>query len=165
MMRTLRTPSLKVHLLLLIGYLLRYASFIDRGLADTDIVMLLSELLRESDTKIRRRAMCALGIFGFFKSIFVLIMIFKPTYSYLGELIFYVATQEQTANEGGGNNDETSESKWVVPNSTITLILRILRGETDDIVKHYAAKTIENVAAQCPDHALQWYVIFSPIES
>ena len=56
----------------------------------------------------------------------------------LGETIFYVSSQE-----GEGSTD-----KWNVPAGAFSVLVKCLRDDTDEIVRHYAAKTIENIMAQ-----------------
>lgn len=94
------------------------------------------DLLKESNVKLRRRAMATLG-----------------------ELLFYVHTLElsdphaplyigvnDTATAGGGGNGDTV--RWYVPGSTVPSVARCLQEGEDEIVCHYASKTVENILAQ-----------------
>ena len=56
----------------------------------------------------------------------------------LGELLFYVATQSK---EGS----QASAPVWAVPGNVFGVLVRCLR-DNDDVVAHYAAKAIENMA-------------------
>eukprot|EP00761_Pharyngomonas_kirbyi_P000355 gb/GECH01000355.1/.p1 GENE.gb/GECH01000355.1/~~gb/GECH01000355.1/.p1 ORF type:complete len:1235 (+),score=314.16 gb/GECH01000355.1/:1-3705(+) len=58
----------------------------------------------------------------------------------LGELLFYIATQEE---------DELPENElWVIPEKIAKNLLEYLEPGNDEIVQHYFAKTIENIAAR-----------------
>jgi serine/threonine-protein kinase ULK4 len=55
----------------------------------------------------------------------------------LGEVLFYI-----------GSQDEGEEAAWTVPPGTIGCVVRCLRDESDEALRHYAAKTVENIMAQ-----------------
>jgi len=55
----------------------------------------------------------------------------------LGELLFYVATQQRP----------DAAEVWGVTDSVIDVFLRTLKYETDEITKHYACKTVENIVS------------------
>lgn len=133
MLMIFKSPHLKCSLLTVMSLLLRHATYIALELADTGIVNVLTDLLRDTSTKIRRRAVCALG-----------------------ELLFYVATQVQQDEDGESGYSAAESSPWNVPSTTLKLLQRCLRTGEDDVVRHYAAKTIENICAQCPRHA-SWF--------
>ena len=107
--------------------MIRYATFILPPVADKDdhIIPCLAAVLREAprlDIKIRRRALAALG-----------------------EVVFYVSAQgdEASAKERGREVDS-----WRLPSSAIAVIVRCLREDPDETIRHYAAKLVENVMAQ-----------------
>eukprot|EP01035_Chromulina_nebulosa_P017632 gene17632-23209_t len=58
-----------------------------------------------------------------------------------GEMVFYIAAQEE---ESLASNIE----RWALPSHAAPLIMRQVVEDTDEIVKHYAAKTIENILSQ-----------------
>jgi serine/threonine protein kinase len=58
----------------------------------------------------------------------------------LGETLFYISSQE----DGADGEDQP----WALPPATIFCLVRCLKDDTDEIVRHYAAKTIENILAQ-----------------
>ena len=58
----------------------------------------------------------------------------------LGETLFYISSQEGEA--------EGEDARWIIPTATISCLVRCLKDDSDEIVRHYAAKTIENVLAQ-----------------
>lgn len=62
----------------------------------------------------------------------------KRLVSALGETIFYVSSQE----------GEGAAEKWNVPLAAFSTLIKCLKDDTDEVVRHYAAKTIENVMAQ-----------------
>jgi serine/threonine-protein kinase ULK4 len=55
----------------------------------------------------------------------------------LGELLFYVATQQRP----------DAAEVWGVTDSVIEVFIRTLKYEEDEITKHYACKTIENIVS------------------
>ncbi|KAK9809997.1 hypothetical protein WJX72_003108 [[Myrmecia] bisecta] len=116
MLRNARAPTLRIRLASVVGLLVRHATYIADELAATGVVEVLAEALRDKNERVRRRVMASLG-----------------------ELLFYVATQQQ---------DSGAESLWQVPPSTITLVTRLLKSGEDEIAQHYAIKTIENIASQ-----------------
>jgi hypothetical protein len=54
----------------------------------------------------------------------------------VGELVFYIASQDEGQYGPEGNQEE----KWVVGDDVVLVILLCLRDDTDEIVRHYAAK-------------------------
>ena len=121
------------------------------------LFLVLLDLLKEPHAKLRRRAMAALG-----------------------ELTFYVATLDSSDahapleahsaplsnhdnNHGGSSSNSnavyagasdtassTAAIRWHVPSSLAAALARCLQEGEDDIVCHYAAKTVENVLAVAP---------------
>lgn len=63
----------------------------------------------------------------------------------LGELLFYVATQQQDS--GAASVADTSEA-WGITSGTIQAVTRLLRPNEDEVCQHYAIKTIENICSQ-----------------
>lgn len=58
----------------------------------------------------------------------------------LGELLFYISSQEDNASE--------IEGTWNVSNSVLNSFARLLLDEEDEVILHYVAKTVENIFAQ-----------------
>lgn len=117
--RTLASASL--------AYMLRYCGFVQPPTVrnrDDHIIASLIGILKESskmDSKLKRRVVAALG-----------------------EAVFYVCSQPDPQDEDGNGNG----GQWSLPAGVITVLLKCLKDETDEIVRHYAAKTIENVLSQ-----------------
>lgn len=63
----------------------------------------------------------------------------------LGELLFYVATQQQDS--GAATVADASEA-WGINQDTIGAVARLLRPSEDEVCQHYAIKTIENICSQ-----------------
>jgi hypothetical protein len=63
----------------------------------------------------------------------------------LGELLFYVATQQQDS--GAATVADASEA-WGINQDTIAAVARLLRPSEDEVCQHYAIKTIENICSQ-----------------
>jgi len=139
-------PPLRARLLSLIGQLLRHATYLEPGVADMGIFDVLLEGLRDRDTLVRRRCAAALG-----------------------ELLFYIATQPPPAT-GGADARKTSGTSagtgsagngaWQIPSTVLQALTHMVSSGEDEIVQHYAVKTIENIATQCPAIAQQWF--FAP---
>eukprot|EP00928_Gymnodinium_smaydae_P010772 TRINITY_DN1405_c0_g3_i1.p1 TRINITY_DN1405_c0_g3~~TRINITY_DN1405_c0_g3_i1.p1 ORF type:complete len:1319 (-),score=194.91 TRINITY_DN1405_c0_g3_i1:56-4012(-) len=129
---------LRVRLLSLIGQLLRHATYLEPSIAELGLIdALLEGLRRNNDSIVRRRSVAALG-----------------------ELLFYIATQPAmsapsgTAQEAGA----ACSDGWQVPAPAIRTLSEILIcASEDEVVRHYAAKTVENVATQCPPIAHRWF--------
>jgi len=120
MLRNARAPTLRVRLASVIGLLVRHATFIADELAATGVLEVLAETLRDKNERVRRRAMATLG-----------------------ELLFYIATQQQDAAALGKGADV-----WQVSPNTVAAVLRLLRMGEDETAQHYAVKTVENIASQ-----------------
>ena len=110
-----------------LAYMLRYCGFIQPPTIrnrDDHIIASLISILKDSskmDSKFKRRVIAALG-----------------------ETIFYISSQSDNQNE----DTNTSGGQWSLPAGVITIVLKCLKDETDEIVRHYAAKTVENVLSQ-----------------
>mmetsp|Transcript_26281 Transcript_26281/g.44331 ORF Transcript_26281/g.44331 Transcript_26281/m.44331 type:complete len:1505 (+) Transcript_26281:148-4662(+) len=66
----------------------------------------------------------------------------------LGEIVFYISAQEDDGNDSTGTENAVDLKKWVLPQAVVTVLTKALGDESDEISRHYAAKTIENVLAQ-----------------
>ncbi|XP_044484425.1 serine/threonine-protein kinase RUNKEL-like [Mangifera indica] len=129
MFRMSKTSALRVQLASLIGLLIRHSTFVEDDLANSGILVSLTDGLRDKQEKVRRFSMAALG-----------------------ELLFYISTQNEHAR---GSNPPESPSKdnraasgWQVPNSLISLVSSVLRKGEDDMTQLYALRTIENICSQ-----------------
>lgn len=104
--------------------MLRYATFIQPPsirARDEHIIATLVSILKEgnrsnSDHKLRKRVTAAFG-----------------------EIVFYVTSQEEDGSGGVDANGEAQE-KWILPAVTVDIFLKCLKDDSDEIVKHYAAK-------------------------
>jgi hypothetical protein len=76
-----------------------------------------------------------------------------------GELVFYITAQENDASNhnnrlgtpSGDDNSSigsASSEKWFLPTSTVELFAKCLKDDSDEVVKHYVSKTLENVFCQ-----------------
>lgn len=99
----------------------------------------------------------------------------RKAISALGEFLFYVAAQQQgqSGQVRAKNitlfsfwsffflfkhsichifffNKSDDAEQWMIPGSSIAIMIRSLRQTEDDIVRHYTAKAIENILAQSP---------------
>lgn len=75
-------------------------------------------------------------------------------------MLFYIVSQveapvrSETEDRGRGDRaahtqhtQEVVSGRWNVPQQTVEALLRCLQPGEDEVVKHYAAKTIENVSS------------------
>ncbi|KIY93390.1 hypothetical protein MNEG_14572 [Monoraphidium neglectum] len=134
MLRNGRAPLLRVRLAGVLGLLVRHATFIAEELAATQVVEILTEALRDKNERVRRRVMATLG-----------------------ELLFYIATQQQDS--GAGSVADVSAA-WGISSATTGGVVRLLRPGEDEICQHYAVKTIENICSQ----GGEWAATFSTME-
>uniref|UniRef100_A0A7S3R0S0 Protein kinase domain-containing protein n=2 Tax=Dunaliella TaxID=3044 RepID=A0A7S3R0S0_DUNTE len=128
MLRNARAPTLRIRLASVLGLLVRHATFIAEELAQTGVVEILTDALKDKMEKVRRRVMATLG-----------------------ELLFYVATQQQDV-QSGTTAQEVSDC-WSITSSTISAVTRLLKPQEDEVTQHYAVKTIENICSQGGDWA------------
>ena len=116
--------SVKALLASSLAVMLRYATFIQPPnvkTRDDHILPVLVSMLRDNnkiEIKAKRRIVAALG-----------------------EIIFYITSQDDE-----DTNADTAQ--WVLPSAAIAVLVKCLKDDTDEIIRHYAAKTIENVMAQ-----------------
>ncbi|CAI0466638.1 unnamed protein product [Linum tenue] len=130
MLRLSKASALRVQLASLIGLLIRHATFIEDDLANSGILSSLTDGLRDRQEKVRRFCMAALG-----------------------ELLFYIATQNDQSRDNNPPESPAKDSSksvpgWQVPNSLISMVSSVLRKGEDDITQLYALRTIENVCSQ-----------------
>lgn len=122
-LKTAKMSSLRVRLSSVIGLLIRHATFITDDLAETGIVDVLADTLKDKTVQVRRRTVASLG-----------------------ELLFYIATQMQDRKESGHSPGEEA-GVWSISNTCVNHFSRMLKGAEDEVVQHYAVKTLENMAS------------------
>jgi serine/threonine-protein kinase ULK4 len=144
MLRASKAPTLRIRLTSSMGLLLRHATYITEELAASGVVTVLTECLKDKNERVRRRAMATLG-----------------------ELLFYIATQQHEATEAaqraggaGATAANAAAAAWQVPASTVGTVTRMLRAGEDEIAQHYAVKTIENIVS----HGGEWAAKFASAE-
>ncbi|XP_058076791.1 serine/threonine-protein kinase RUNKEL [Magnolia sinica] len=137
MLRLSKVSVLRVQLASLIGLLIRHSTFIETDLASSGIMGALTDGLRDKQEKVRRFSMAALG-----------------------ELLFYISTQNEHARDGTAlespSKDSRSTTGWQVPSPLIALVSSILRKGEDDVTQLYALRTIENICSQGGDWAARF---------
>ena len=122
-LKSAKMSSLRVRLASVIGLLIRHATFITDDLAATGVVDVLADTLKDKTVQVRRRSV-----------------------SSLGELLFYIATQMQDRKESGRGPDD-GDAAWSISSNCVTHFSRMLKGTEDEVVQHYAVKTLENMAS------------------
>lgn len=110
--------------------LFRHATYISDNLSKDGMLIALVKCVGGRDRKVRRRAMGALG-----------------------ELLFYVTTEE----DNGSNKNGSDSNGWVIPGSVVPLLHRCLKSE-DAVLAHYACKTLQNIYTQGTRNHLSRFV-------
>jgi hypothetical protein len=106
----------------------RYTTFVQPPTAknrDDHILPTLISILRDNtkvEVKLRRRCVAALG-----------------------ELVFYITAQEEETHTTTG----TAESRWALPHGAITVLTKCLKDDSDEAVRHYAAKVRTSPPTLC----------------
>lgn len=123
MLKSIKTPQVRVRVCSCLGLLIRHSTVIDNEVAESEVCTVLCEvLMKETNEKVRRKAVAALG-----------------------EFMFYAATQLDD-----DQADPCWEIKDEAVNGIIKA-LRV-QGDSDFIpdetVVFYAVKTLENITAQ-----------------
>lgn len=114
--------SIKIMILTVLGSMIRYATFVQppaESKREEHIIPLCLTILKDGikpDVKLRRRAIAALG-----------------------ELLFYVTAQEEDSGTDSHRVGGTLD-RWVLPDNVPEILLRCIRDDTDEVVKHYASK-------------------------
>ena len=97
----------------------RYTTFVQpptQKNKDDHILPTLISILRDTsrvEVKLRRRCVAALG-----------------------ELMFYITAQDEESQEAPA----AAEGRWVLPQGAVTVLLKCLKDDSDEAVRHYAAK-------------------------
>ncbi|XP_042494570.1 serine/threonine-protein kinase RUNKEL [Macadamia integrifolia] len=137
MLRLSKVSALRVQLASVIGLLIRHSTFIEDDLASSGILGALTDGLRDKQEKIRRFSMAALG-----------------------ELLFYISTQNEHSRDNNPlespSKDSKSASGWQVSGPMFSLVSSILRKGEDDLTQLYALRTIENICSQGGDWAARF---------
>ena len=66
MLEQIKSPMIKIRVCSVVGLLIRHSTIIDNELAEIDIASQLIDTLRDSNEKVRRRAIAALGEYMFY---------------------------------------------------------------------------------------------------
>ncbi|CAM8911860.1 unnamed protein product [Rhodiola kirilowii] len=138
LLRQSKVSALRIQLASVIGLLVRHSTFIEDDLAHSGIISSLTDGLRDRQEKVRRFSMAALG-----------------------ELLFYISTQDEQAKDNNPPESPSKESRstagWQVSNALISLVTSVLRKGEDDLTQLYALRTIENMCSQ----GVNWATRFS----
>lgn len=108
-----RTPQLKVRLASTMGLLIRHATLITHDLESQGLLAVLCAMVQDKHELLRRKATATLG-----------------------ELLFYIATQQQQQN---GATTEALTAEWSVPSGVFGVLTRCLRQGEDEVVQHCAS--------------------------
>mmetsp|Transcript_18758 Transcript_18758/g.17894 ORF Transcript_18758/g.17894 Transcript_18758/m.17894 type:complete len:131 (+) Transcript_18758:1857-2249(+) len=66
MIKTIKSPMIKINLCSVIGLLIRHSTVIENDLAESDICNQLIETMKEKNDKVRKKAIAALGEYLFY---------------------------------------------------------------------------------------------------
>ena len=61
----------------------------------------------------------------------------------MGEVVFYISAQGD-----GEDANSKEEDPWKLPVGALSTIVKCLREDPDETIRHYAGKLVENVMAQ-----------------
>ena len=129
MLRAYKSPMLRVRLCSVTGLLVRHATYISGDLLNNEIFDVFVELVMKDNG----------------------VKVKRRALACLGELVFYVATQIPSQNQ--------KEITLVdLPVSIVSTVVESLK-YADEVVQHYATKTIENIAAQSPQYSQKFATI------
>ena len=145
-----------------LALMLRYATFIQPPsirTRDEHILSTLISLLKEpisssssSSTKASRKNQDNENVLNDHK-------LRKRITAAFGEIVFYITAQEEDGNnlistpntstlQADNSNANDGQEKWFLPNNITEIFLKCLKEETDEIIRHYIVKTIENILSQ-----------------
>lgn len=118
MLKNVKTFNLKTRLCSIVGLLIRHATVIDAELSQLGIPATMIDQFKIEKNEKAKRKAIAT----------------------LGEYLFYGATQM---------DEDPTNTVWEMPQIAYQAILKILKTPNEDeVVKFYAAKTVENITAQ-----------------
>lgn len=110
--------DLKIRSANVLGLLIRHASIINDQLQKQGLIDALHEAIQSNDIQLQRRSAAAFG-----------------------ELVFYVASQQR--------DPRAADNAWEVPDQLVFKYAEMLnKPDIDEVVQHYVAKTMENIAGQ-----------------
>jgi serine/threonine-protein kinase ULK4 len=66
MMKTMKSPQIKIRLCSVIGLLIRHSTVIENELAESEICGQLIESMKDKNEKVRKKAIAALGEYLFY---------------------------------------------------------------------------------------------------
>ncbi len=66
MIKTMKSPMIKIRLCSVIGLLIRHSTVIENELAESDICNQLIETMKDKNEKVRKKAIAALGEYLFY---------------------------------------------------------------------------------------------------
>ncbi len=89
---------------------------------ESNLLNILTELLRDKEKSIRRSSVACIG-----------------------ELLFYIATQE--------SQEEEEKEAFSVPTSTVVMLTKCLRAGEDEMVQLYGARLVENISTANTSYA------------
>eukprot|EP00762_Andalucia_godoyi_P005004 ANDGO_01424.mRNA.1 Serine/threonine-protein kinase RUNKEL len=119
-LKAFKSSTIRSRLCTIMGLVIRYATFIDSALQDSQILQTLAELCSDHQNKVRRRAMACMG-----------------------ELCFYVIANSQQE-----DSPDNAASAWAIPKGCHSAMIRCLRPTEDGIVQLYTWKVLENVCTE-----------------
>ncbi|XP_065836497.1 serine/threonine-protein kinase ULK4-like isoform X2 [Oscarella lobularis] len=117
-----QTSDLKFRLCLVLGNLARHATLISQDLNLSELLLTLTEVVRENLKNVQLR---------------------QTLIAAIGEYMFYVASEEREGRR---------LPRWEIPQSAYSLMTRSLRDESAPSVQIYAAKTIDNMTTTSGRH-------------
>lgn len=126
MLKTVKTPQIRVRVCSAIGLLVRHSTVIENDVAESEVCsQLVDVLMRDKNEKVRRKAVAALG-----------------------EYMFYAATQldDDQADPCWEIRDDAINA--IIKSLRVDINSNTNETSSDETVIFYAVKTLENITAQ-----------------
>ena len=126
MLKTVKTPQIRVRVCSAIGLLVRHSTVIENDVAESEVCSQLVEvLMRDKNEKVKRKAVAALG-----------------------EYMFYAATQldDDQADPCWEIRDDAINA--IIKSLRVDINSNTNETSSDETVIFYAVKTLENITAQ-----------------
>lgn len=147
--------SIRARVALVMGAAVRHATFISVSLQGDRVRCGTGPLLRRRCASLTRHATAVPGPARFGQVLEVLKegarsknhRLRRRCAGVLGELLFYVSTQDPADAAAASGHAGEAERMWTMPGWAVPMLTKAL-GSSDTVKRHYAAKTLENVLAQ-----------------
>jgi len=133
------TVTLRERLLTVLALLFRHAPVIDTSTASSATLAALYDQLRDSSPLVRRKAIAAAGELSYYLT---------SQDARIGAATASTTVSKPVNAAAGIGHTDTSTGAAALPLGFYTALIRCLRVSEDNITRHYAVRTLENLIAQ-----------------